>query len=221
MSNNVSFTSRINFVNRNTFDNFRKGMYVDFRPDNTFSALDMNILQRIERETGKKIKHLRMDVLKADEFYTEEVRTCTGGGVVDTKTGEAAGFHVYDSLDNFNKVEDILDNIFGRVKNPDRAVIVGSKELHGSDYSKPIFKAIYEGIAKRVPNVTVLREHTLPYSETDFHYSAKNDTWTIRSMFRPLTGIKEFDVSSKEELDKCFKEVRIADGDVLTFEKSK
>ena len=215
--NDVSFTSRINFVDRKTFDNFRKGAYVDFRVNNDITALDMKILKAVEKLTAGKIQHPRLDVLKADEFFTEEVRTCTAGGVINTKTEEAAGYHVYDSLDNLEKVDDILDNIFGRVENPDRAFIIGSKKLVCSIYSRPIFQKIYEGITKRVPNVTVLREHTLPFSETNFHYSLKNDTLTIQSMFRPLTGIKEFDVSSKEELEKCFKEVKLANGDFLTF----
>lgn len=213
----VSFTSRINFVNRKAFENFRKGTYVDFRAEQELTALDMINLKTIEKLTGGRIKHPRLDVLKADEFFTEEVRTCTAGGVVNTKTGECAGFHIYDSLANSEKIDDILDNIFGNVQNPDRALILGSKHLRTSTYSIPIFQKIYEGIAKRVPNVTIFREHTMPFSESDMHYSFKNDTWTIRSMFRPLTDIKEFDVSTEEELAKSFKEIKLADGDIITF----
>ena len=215
---NVSFTSKFQWVDAKKFDNFRRGAYVDFRAENNLTALDMINLKNIEKMTGGKIKHPRLDVVKADEFYTEEVRTCSAGGVVNTKTGEAAGFHAYDSLFTLEKVDDILENLFGYVPNADRVFIVGSKELHcGAEFSRPIFKALYDGIARRVKNVTVLREHTLPYSETDFHYSANNDTWTIHSMFRPLTDIKQFDVLSREDVDKCFKEVKIADGDEFIF----
>ena len=215
--NDISFTSRINFVDRKAFDGFRKGDYVDFRANNDLTAIDLLTLRAVEKLTGGEIKHPRLDVLKSDEFYTEEVRTCSAGGVVDTKTGEAVGFHIYDSFDNSERVQDVLENIFGRVKNPDRALILGSKNLKFSTYSIPIFRELYEGIAKRVPNVTIFREHTLPFSESNMHYSLKNDTWTIQSMYRPLTGIKEFDVSSQDELNKCFKEIRIANGDVVTF----
>ncbi len=216
--NDISFTSRINFVNTKTFDEcFRKGDYVDFRANHDLTALDMITVKAVEKMFGNKIKHPRLDVLKSDEFYTDTVRTCTAGGVVNTKTGEAAGFHIYDSLFNSEKVDDILENIFGRVENPDRALILGSKHLRTSVYSIPIFQKILDGIIKRVPNVTVFREHSLPFSESNMHYSLKNDTWTIQSMYRPLTDYKEFDISSKEELDKCFKKVKIADGDILSF----
>lgn len=214
---NVSFTSRINFVDRKAFDNFRRGTYIDFRADNELTALDMIKMKAIDKLSGGKIKHPRLDVLKADEFFTEEVRTCTAGGVVNTETGEAAGFHIYDGLANYKKIDDILECLFEQVKNPDRAVILGSKNLKMSTFSIPIFSKMYEGITKRIPNVTVFREHTLPYSESNMHYSSKNDTWTIQSMYRPLTDIKEFDIKSAEELTKCFKEVHIANGDVVCF----
>jgi hypothetical protein len=219
--NDISFTSRFQFVNAKGFENFRRGAYIDFRTNSDLTALDMINMKIVEKAMGTKIKHPRLDVVKADEFFTEEVRTCSAGGVVDTKTGEAAGFHAYDSLDNLNKVEDILENLFGRVPNANRAFIVGSKDLHCAEISIPMFKAIYEGIAKRIKNVTVFREHTLPYSETDFHYASKNDTWTIHSMYRPLTDIKQYDVTTKEELNKCFKEIKLANGDVLVFPEDK
>lgn len=213
----VTFTSRINFVDRKAFENFRKGDYVDFRTNNELTALDMITLRAVEKLTGGKIKHPRLDVLKSDEFFTEEVRTCTAGGVVDTKSGKAVGFHIYDSLDNFNKIGDVLENIFGNVETPDRAVILGSKNLKSSIYSIPIFQKLLKGISERVPNLTVFKEHTLPFSESNMHYSLKNDTWTIQSMYRPLTDYKEFDVSSQEELNKCFKEIKLANGDIITF----
>ena len=214
---NLSFTSRINFVDKKTFENFRRGTYIDFRPDNDLSFLDLQKIREIEKELGSKINHPRLDVVKADEFSTDSVRTCTAGSVVDTVNGEAAGFHTYDSLSNFEHVDDILDNLFWRVKNPDRAFLIGSKNLKGSEFSCPIFQKLYEGIAKHVKNVTIFREHLFPFSESDFHYSLKNDTLTINSMYKPLTDWREFDIKSKEDLNKCFKEIKVADGDIVTF----
>ncbi len=218
MANNVSFTSRYNFVSARGFEKFRRGAYIDFRADGDLSHLDLKKIREAEREIGSKIDRPRVDVVKADEFNTETVRTCTAGGVVDTENGEAAGFHAYDSLFNLEHVDDFLDNLFWRVKNPDRAFLIGSKELRGSMYSRPIFQKLYDGIAKRVPNVTVIREHVFPYSETDIHYAVKNDTWTIHSMYKPLTDYREYDVKSKEDLNKCFKEIKLANGDFITFE---
>ena len=134
----VSFTSKFIFVNRKTFDNLAKGAYVDFHPDDTYTEFDMKKIRELQKIFGNDVKNPRLDVLKADEFYTDTVRTCTAGGVVDTKTGEAAGFHIFDCLRNSEQIDNILDNIFGRVKNPDRALIVGSKNLNGSNFSLPI-----------------------------------------------------------------------------------
>ena len=201
---NIQFTSRINFVNEKTFDNFRKGIYVDFREPYKTELF------------GKKI---RTNIVKADEFYTDTVRTCTAGGIINHKTGDCTGFHIFDNYENSQRTNDILEEIFKRVKNPDRAFILGGKNLTVSEYSMPIFEKICNGIKKRVANVTIFKEHIFPYSETNMHYSAKEDTWTIQSMYRPLTDIKSFDILSKEDMVKCFKEIEIADGDVLSFGK--
>jgi hypothetical protein len=113
----------------------------------------------------------------------------------------------------------MLDAIFELVPNPDRALLLGSKKLKFSPYSIPIFDKILEGLSKRIKNITVFREHIFPYSESDLHYSLKDDTWTIRSMFRPLTDYKEYDILSKETLEKSFKEIKLADGDCIQFVK--
>lgn len=217
--NDISFTSRIKFVSGNKFQELARGQYVDFRNEQILNHIDMARKEKLKKIYGQGIKNLRLDVLKADEFYTDSVRTCTAGGVVNTKTGEAAGFHIYDSFDNYDETDDILENIFGRVKNPDRALLIGSKKLDVAQYSTEIFKQIKEGIMKRVPKVTLFREHTFPYSESNLCYLSEPDTWIINSMYRPLTDYKEYDVLTKQDLDKCFKEVKIADGDVLLFEK--
>ena len=218
MTNNVSFTSRINFVDSKTFDRFMKGAYVDFRTDHGLIPPNKINERIVSKLTGKPI-YKRSDVLEADEFYTDTVRTCTAGGIVDTKTGKAVGFHIYDSDANADKTDEILDNIFAYIPNPDRALVLGSKKLKGSVYSIPIFQKILEGIKKRVQNVSVFNEHIFPYSETDMHYSLKNDTWTIRSMYRPLMDYKEYEIESKDDLAKCFRDFKIADGDFITFDK--
>ena len=81
----------------------------------------------------------------------------------------------------------------------------------------PLIQAIYKSFLKRIPNVTLFSENLFPFSESNFHYSVKNDTWTIQSMFRPLFDTKVVDIQSKEDIYKCFKNVKVANGDVITF----
>ena len=210
----ISFTSRINFVNRANYEQIPKGTYIQFERLNK-SIVDLS--KNVQRQAGlNKIFH-RLDVIKSKDFYTEDVRTCTAGGVIDTQTGESAGFHIFDDLYNCEHVEEILENIFDRVKKPDRALLIGSKKLMCSRYSIPIFEKIYDGISKRIKNVTIFREHVFPLSESSLNYSLKNDTWTIQSMYRPFFSCKDFEIESKEDLYKCFKEIVIANGDTLEF----
>ena len=199
---NVSFTSKFNFVDAKTFDKFRRGVYVDYKR----GALPVKI-----SKNPSAIDNL------ADEFHTDEGRTCSLGAIVDTKNGIAAGFHRYDDYENLLTMDEYLKYLFSLVKNPDRALILGSKNLKFSNYSKPIFEMFVNEISKRVKNVTIFREHLFPYSETDLHYSANNDTYTIHSMFRLRTGITDYDVTSPDLLKNSFKEVIIADGDELLF----
>ncbi|MBO6256497.1 hypothetical protein J6N69_00470 [bacterium] len=222
--NNIVFGSRINFVDSKTFDDFRRGAYVDFRKEGGFSAKSLSRAQKYKNKFEQminppKMNMSRTDVILSDEFYTEGVRTCTAGGVIDLKSGKCLGFHFYDSLDNMKKVDEMIANIFDKIPNPDGALILGGKNLKCSNYSLPIFEKITEAILSKIKRVTVLREHLYPFSETDMHYSLKNDTWTIYSMFRPVTEIKERYISSKSDLQNCFREVKIAASDSVNFIK--
>ena len=61
----------------------------------------------------------------------------------------------------------------------------------------------------------------MPWSESDIHYSVKDDTWTIHSMYRPLTHYKEREVTSIEDLNEAFKSVKLAEGDSLYINGNK
>ena len=160
--NGVTFKSRINFVNRIQYDKIEKNNYIKF--------LELNKkVSQIPTLFKKEPMRNRTDILKSQDFYTEGVRTCTAGGVINTKTAEAAGFHIFDNLYNDENVDEILENIFDRVKNPDRALLLGSKLLKCSIYSIPIFQKIYDGISKRIKNVTIFREHVFPFSESNLN----------------------------------------------------
>lgn len=209
----ISFTSRINFVNTKTFEKFRRGTYIDFRKD-----LNFECSQNAKNPWFAKI--VRSDVVKADEFYTDEIRTCSAGGVIDSKTGQCAGFHFYDCAENSENTDNMLKIIFSLVPNPDRALILGSKKLRFSNYSIPVFEEILKGLKSKIDNVTIFREHIFPYSESDLHYNLKNDTWTIRSMFRyPTDLVHDHEVIDPQKLEQCFKEIKIAEGDSINFIK--
>lgn len=189
---NVNFTSRINFVNEKTYSALRKGVDIDFR------VFDKS-------------------AQKSDEFYSDAVRTCTAGGLVDTKGFEALGFHYCDSEENFGLIDKFIDKMFSMVKNPDRAVLFGGKWLNSAPYSIKNFQKIKDVFLQRVNHVTIFEEHFFPWSETDFHYCLKDDRWDLHTMFRSL-DFKEKSVLSMYDLKRNFKNIQIAQGDTVTFE---
>lgn len=193
MSSEISFKSKINFVPESRFYNdMIKGTNIDFRvPEKAFQ--------------------------KAGEFFTEGVRSCTAGGFLNSKTGEAAGFHYYDSENGCKNIETFADRIF-QVINPDRCLLLGSNDLKCAPFSVESFQKFKKIFTKRIKNVTIFEQHVFPWSESDLHYSAANDRWDIHTMFRPLTDYKEYSVSNAEDLQKSFRKIIISDGDILTFE---
>jgi len=199
-ADNVTFKSKINFVSEKAFDKFRHGAYADVR--------------RLQTLPEYSIK-CRAGMTDADEFYTDEVRTCTAGGLINTKTRKAIGFHYYDDLSNLQNLEKFLKYLFDQIKEPDRALLIGGKNLKYSNYSLPIFDKFKEVFSKKIKILSVFQEHLFPFSESNIHYSAPKDEWTIHSMFRPKTGIVDNDLTSPDLFDCCFREIKIADGDSL------
>jgi hypothetical protein len=187
----ISFTSKINFVDSKTFEKFcRNGKFVDW---------------------GRKEK----GIVIAPEIYTEEIRTCTAGGVIDSLRQMVAGFHYLDGIEEFSHLEDFVEGLFSVIKLPERALLIGGKYLKHAVYSLPNFYEMSNMIKARVPKTTIFGEHNLPWSESNFHYSLKTDTWTINSMYRSLTDCKEHQVLSKEDLYTAFKSIELAEGDTL------
>ena len=200
----ISFTSKINFVNTKTFNNFRHGSYIDYRKEFKLNDLEQS---------------LRIGIVNADEFYTDEIRTCTAGGIIDTKNGKCAGFHIYDNLENEQNLKSIFKFIFNLVPNPDKALILGSKKLTFSNHSIPIFKTIFDELSTKIKNITSFEEHTFPFSESNIHYSLKDDIWTINSMYKERTSIIEKDILTEEDLKKCFKNIKLDNKDTIFFKE--
>ena len=189
MNENVSFKSRINFVDRATFNKLKNGIKILY-------------------------KHDVPNIIKDKTFYSEEIRTCTGGGLVKPFV-EADGFHLMDDVLNFNNLHDILVYLFRYVKDAERGLLLGSKELGSRPYSVRIFEKIKKAFMTRLPNVSIFEGHTYSQAQTHFSYSLKDDMWTICSEYRPLNTQELLPVKSLPELKKVYREVSIADGDSL------
>ncbi len=188
-SKSISFGSSIRFVNRDVYKMLEKKNFIDYRHD-------------------------RPNILKADTFFSEEIRTCTGGGLVNPEI-EALGFHFWDDLTNQNKFSYLMNCLFRFVKQPQNGLIVGSKNLKQSPLSIEQFQKIKKVFSERIKNLSIFEEHTFPNSETNYHYSLKNDTWTLCAQFQDRKDMYYKSVTNLERLQNFYRHISISDGDRL------
>lgn len=190
MSREISFKSKIQFVNR---EQFRK------------------IVQKSARWKKNNIDHNSNYIKYGMNFHTTKIRTCTAGGFIIPQK-KSCGFHILNS-DFFNKKLDwIFQNTFFNIQ-PERALLIGSKKYDGVKYSLENFKKIKEIVTSKVKDVSIFECHRFPLSESNFHYSASKDTWTILGQYN-YKG-KDIQVTTLKDLKRLYKKITIAKGDRL------
>lgn len=185
----ITFTSSIRFVNRNVYSKLPKKNRIGFWHDVP-------------------------NIIKADEFYSEGIKTCTGGGLVKPFK-EAEGFHFWDDLTNKKKFPQIINSLFRFVKNPQQGLLVGSKELDVSPYSIEQFERLKKIFLERVKNVSLFERHRYENSQTHYHYSLDTDTWTLFSEYRKSDNSQYIQVKDLEKLKDCYENISIARTDRL------
>lgn len=190
MRREISFKSKIQFVNR---EQFKK------------------IVHRPIRWYKNNIDHRTNYVKYGTNFYTNEIRTCTAGGFTIPQK-KSCGFHILNSAFFHEKLGSIFQNIFLNIK-PERALLIGSKKYDGVKYSLENFKKIKDIVTSKVKNVSIFECHRFPYSESNFHYSASKDTWTILGQYQ-YNG-KDIQVNTLKDLKRLYKKIIIAPGDQL------
>ena len=195
MQNNtsISFTSKIRFISGSAYTMLQKRNYIDFI-------------------------HNKPNILKADEFYSMNIRTCTGGGLVNPFV-EAEGFHFWDDMVNAKNFPQLINSLFRFVKEPKRGLLVGSKDLKGSPYSLTQFENFKKVFMDRVNNVSLFQKHKFTNSETHYNYSVFTDTWTLCTGYREGDDLKWKYIRKADDLLQVFEKVSIADGDRLFIGK--
>lgn len=192
-SNSITFTSKIKFVDRKFYN-------------------------ALEKHNEIKYQHNCSNILKADEFYSEDIRTCTGGGLVKPFE-EAEGFHFWNDLPNIKNFPENINKLFRYVRNPERGLLVGSKDLKGSPYSVEMFAKFKKVFLDRIKNVTLFEKHRYTNSGTNYHYSKKYDTWTLYTTFRRENEAGLQTIKTLNDLLECFENISIAKGDRLFIGK--
>ncbi len=189
MQQNISFTSNIKFVDGYHFLKLRKGDRIGY-------------------------KHNEVNILKSNKFYSEGIRTCTGGGVI-TPYLEAEGFHFLDDLTNKKNFNILINSLFRFVKNPKHGLLIGSKELDKYPLSTEQFQKIKQIFKQRIPNLTIFEKHKHINSESNYYYNLENDTWIIYSTFRKPNELNSHTIKNLEDLKECFESIQISPQDKL------
>ena len=190
----ISFKSRINFVDINTFKRLQQngGKYVAFKENSPLYC-------------------------KSDKFYTSLIKTCTGGGITDGNTN-AVGFHLLDSYENYSQIDKICKYIIDAVENsPLSGLLVGGKNLLNRKYSRKMFQAMKNNFSDRVDNLSIFEEHANHYGATSYIYDLKTDTWTLCADFID-SDLKYHNVNSLEKLKNFYKKIKIAKNDILLID---
>lgn len=198
MENNISFKSKINFVSYNQF-------------------------QKIIRQSNHYVPYGTEAPLyiKASNFYTESVRTCTAGGLTDTKNN-SLGFHILDTLKNFENIKNIGNTLSNVIHSENiRGLLIGSKDTSMDKYSKNIFDNLKDILMQKISKISFFQEHQMVQSESFVHYDIKTDCWNICTRYKTPRMNSCFDVLSYEELHKAFKTIHIADGDELYINETR
>lgn len=164
--------------------------------------------------------HDEKNIVKANEFCSVDIRTCTGGGLV-TPNNEAEGFHFLDDRTNNENFPKIISTLFSYVTNPERGLLIGSKELKWHPYSTEQFQNFKNLLLERVKKISIFEEHRYGSSESHYHYSLDTDTWTLCSKYWINDGklLKGHTVASVPDLLESFEHVSIAPGDRLFMGK--
>lgn len=192
-NNSITFTSTIRFADRRAYNLLKKNNKIEYF-------------------------HNRPNILKADEFYSEEIRTCTGGGLVKPFE-EAEGFHIWDDKPNMKNFPDNINRLFRFVKNPERGILIGSKNRKANPYSLEMFAKFKKVFLERVKNISLFERHRYELSETNYNYSLKNDTWTIYSTYQRDKNSAMRQIKTLDDLLECFENISIAKGDRLFIGK--
>ena len=201
MDTKVSFKSRIQFVDYKSFKRIiRHGCdFIDFKS-----------------EPGS--------IIKSPDFYTMDIRTCSGGGIVKPSRSffspfkKALGFHILNNRENsksvLQKIEDSLDFT------PKNCLLIGGKKLYckNGQYSLPNFDKLKSFMDSLIPDFSFFRQQRYLYGQTHLHYYIKDDVWTLCSEFNGKNNIKgpaNKCVSSLEDLIKHFRTIHIGAKDSL------
>lgn len=189
--NSLNFKSNIHFVSSPNFDKqmFRSYFYCSSK------------------------KPLMDSMLKGGDIWTQSIRTCSGGGLVDNQG--ALGFHFFNSLETIQKVkEDLIPIVKKQNCKTKSALLIGGKRI--TNDSVQLFSTVL-GKLKDVVKPSYFKIYKSIYAESDIGYDKHTDSWFI-NLTNPVDArniMARKDVLTLNALKKSFEEIKIAPQDKL------
>ena len=189
--NSLNFKSNIHFVSSPKFDKqmFRSYFYC----------------------SSKKL--LMDSMLKGGDIWTQSIRTCSGGGLVDNQG--ALGFHFFNSLETIQKVkEDLIPIVKKQNCKTKSALLIGGKKI--TNDSVQLFSTVLDKL-KDVVKPSYFKIYKSIYAESDIGYDKHTDSWFI-NLTNPVDVrniMARKDVLTLNALKKSFEEIKIAPQDKL------
>lgn len=189
--NSLNFKSNIHFVSSPNFDKqmFRSYFYCSAK------------------------KPLMDSMRKGADIWTQSIRTCSGGGLVDNQG--ALGFHFFNSLETIQKVkEDLIPIVKKQNCKTKSALLIGGKRI--TNDSVQLFSTVLDKL-KDVVKPSYFKIYKSIYAESDIGYDKHTDSWFINLTnpvdVRNIMARKE--VLTLNALKKSFEEIKIAPQDKL------
>ena len=158
-------------------------------------------------------KTLMDSMLKGGDIWTQSIRTCSGGGLVDNQG--ALGFHFFNSLETIQKVkEDLIPIVKKQNCKTKSALLIGGKRI--TNDSVQLFSTVLDKL-KDVVKPSYFKIYKSIYAESDIGYDKHTDSWFINLTnpvdVRNIMARKE--VLTLNALKKSFEEIKIAPQDKL------
>lgn len=197
MTENLTFTSKINFVSYNDYQKvISNSRFVPFGKDAPL-------------------------YVRSPQLFSVFIRTCIAGGITDGKT-EALGFHIYDCLEHDNYIIDIAEELQNRIASKEqRGLLIGGKSIKGRPYSLAIFRQLKHFFYENLKGLSYFQEHRYKGAESFYNYDLNTDCWTLCTRNKNPVTQKINDVLTKQSLIDSFKKIYIADGDTLYIQNHK
>ena len=189
--NSLNFKSNIHFVSSPKFDKqmFRSYFYCSTK------------------------KTLMDSMLKGGDIWTQSIRTCSGGGLVDNQG--ALGFHFFNSLETIQKVkEDLIPIVKKQNCKTKSALLIGGKRI--TNDSVQLFSTVLDKL-KDVVKPSYFKIYKSIYAESDIGYDKHTDSWFI-NLTNPVDVrniMARKDILTLNALKKSFEEIKIAPQDKL------